>query len=33
MSAYLVAATMLLICGLAALAFIRTVNHFDPREK
>lgn len=31
-AAYLVAFSMLLICGLCALAIIRTINRFDPPE-
>ena len=31
-AAYVVAITMLLSCGLCALALIRMVNHFDPPE-
>jgi hypothetical protein len=31
-AAYVVAITMLLSCGLCALALIRMIDHFDPPE-
>lgn len=31
-AAYVVAITMLLSCGLSALALIRMIDHFDPPE-
>ena len=31
-AAYAVAITMLLVCGLCALALIRMIDHFDPPE-
>jgi hypothetical protein len=31
-AAYVVAISMLLTCGLCALAFKRTIDHFDPPE-
>ena len=31
-AAYVVAITMLLFCGLCALALIWTIDHFDPPE-
>lgn len=31
-AAYLVAFSMLLCCGLCALAIMRTIDHFDPPE-
>ena len=30
--AYVVAVSMLLFCGLCALAIFRTIDHFDPPE-
>ena len=30
--AYVVAITMLLLCGLCALALMRMIDHFDPPE-
>ena len=32
LAAYVVAITMLLSCGLCALALIRMIDHFDPPE-
>jgi hypothetical protein len=29
-AAYVVAFTMLLVCGLCALALVRTIDHLDP---
>lgn len=29
-AAYVVAITMFVVCGLCALALIRTIDHFDP---
>jgi len=31
-AAYVVAISMLLTCGLCALALMRTIDHFDPPE-
>lgn len=31
-AAYVVAISMLLTCGLCALALVRTIDHFDPPE-
>jgi hypothetical protein len=31
-AAYVVAISMLLFCGICALAIIRTIDHFDPPE-
>jgi hypothetical protein len=30
--AYVVAISMLLVCGLCALAIFKTIDHFDPPE-
>ena len=30
--AYVVAISMLVVCGLSALAMFRTIDHFDPPE-
>ena len=32
LSAYVVAICMMSLCGLCALALIRTINHLDPPE-